>query len=134
MQWLEKEPQRGDVIRVKMAFYHHYGIFVSPDRVIQFGLPEDVTRPAEQVRVLATDVYRFLNGGTVEVCCPDRLERKTMRSADEIVALAESRIGEDGYDILENNCEHFVNECAFGRKVSTAVDDMRAMFRRKLGK
>ena len=134
MQWLEKTPERGDMIRVKMAFYHHYGIFVSPERVIQFGLPEDVTRPAEEVRVLVTDVYRFLNGGSIEVGCPDRLERRQMRSADEIVAAAESRIGEDGYNILENNCEHFVNECAFGQKTSSMVEDVRAMFRRKLGK
>ena len=134
MLWLEKAPERGDIVRVKVTFYHHYGIFVSPERVIQFGLPEDAVRPGSQVRVLATDVYTFLNGGTIEVGCPDRLERKNMRSADEIVALAEARIGEGGYDIRENNCEHFVNECAFGRKTSSAIDDLRAMFRRKLGK
>ena len=134
MLWREIAPERGDIVRVKVTFYHHYGIFVSSDRVIQFGLPLDATRPAEHVRVLATDVYTFLNGGSIEVGCPDRFERKNMRCADEIVALAEARIGEGGYNILENNCEHFVNECAFGQKTSSAVDDIRAMFRRKLGK
>jgi len=57
-----------------------------------------------------------------------------MRSAKEIIRIARLRIGEGGYDILHNNCEHFVNDCAFGRSSSRFVDDVRQKLRRKLGK
>lgn len=134
MQWTEKEPAYGDVIRTKVSFYHHYGIFVTPEKVIQFGLPDDPMRPAEQVRVLATDIYTFLQGGNLEVGLPDSQERKKIRSPEKIVALAEARLGEGGYDILHNNCEHFVNECAFGEASSSFLQDVREKLRKKLGK
>lgn len=134
MTWTVDTPECGDLVRTKVRFYHHYGIFVSPERVIQFGLPDDPMRPAGDVRVLATDVYTFLQGGELEVAKPDREERKEMRSPKAIVAMAESRIGEGGYDILHNNCEHFMNECAFGEHRSSFVQDVRERLRQKLGK
>lgn len=134
MIWTEESPRRGDIIRTKVTFYHHYGIFVEEDRVIQFGLPDNVYQPADTIRVLASDVYAFLNGGELEVGRPDKDEQKTMRRPDEIVAAAEARIGEGGYDILHNNCEHFVNECAFGQKHSSFLQDVRIKLRKKLGK
>ena len=60
MQWTVKTPVYGDIIRTKVSFYHHYGIFVSQDRVIQFGLPDDPMRSADQIKVLTTDIYGFL--------------------------------------------------------------------------
>ena len=134
MEWIEAEPKPGDPVRTKVKFYYHYGIFVSPDSVIQFGLPDAVTRPAEEIRVISTDVYTFLCGGTLEVGKPDRAERKQLRPSGEIIALARSRLGEDGYDLLHNNCEHFMNDCLFGEKRSSMFEDMRAKLRQKLGK
>ena len=29
-----------------------------------------------------------------------------------------------GYDLLNNNCDHFSNLCAFGKKKSDQVDDI----------
>ena len=134
MQWIEKTPVYGDLIRTKVSFYHHYGIFVSQDRVIQFGLPDDPMRAADQIKVLTTDIYRFLQGGDLEVAHPDKATRKRMRKPKQIVAAAEARIGEGGYDILHNNCEHFVNECAFGEHHSAFLQDVREKLRQKLGK
>lgn len=134
MQWTERQPQSGDIIRTKVRFYHHYGIYVTDDRVIQFGLPDNTGVPNEQICVLATDIYTFLNGGSLEVATPDREERKTMRPAKEVVALAESRLGQTGYDILHNNCEHFVNDCVFGTPTSGWLEEARAKLRAKLGK
>ena len=53
---------------------------------------------------------------------------------EEIVRIALSRLGEGGYDILHNNCEHFVNDCAFGKPTSTFLQDVREKLRAKLGK
>lgn len=134
MRWEEKTPVFGDIIRTKVQFYHHYGIFVSEDRVIQFGLPDGPMRPAEQIQVLSSDIAAFLQGGEVEVAVPDAGERKRMRSPKQIVQIAENRIGEGGYDILHNNCEHFVNDCAFGEPRSAFLQNVREKIRKKLGK
>ena len=134
MKWEVKSPKYGDIVRTKVSFYHHYGIFLSPQRVIQFGLADDVRRPAEEVRVLESDVYAFLCGGELEVGVAEAEERGKLRPAEEIVSLALSRIGEGGYDILHNNCEHFVNECAFGEKNSSFIENVREKLRKKLGK
>lgn len=134
MTWEAKTPEFGDIIRTKVSFYYHYGIFVDENQVIQFGLPENVSQPADTIHVLQTDVYRFLNGGELEVGVPEREERKKMRSAREIVEIAIGRMGEGGYDILHNNCEHFVNDCAFGAPHSSFLSDVRLKLRKKLNK
>ncbi len=134
ISWSEKTPVFGDIVRTKVQFYHHYGIFVSENEVIQFGLPDDPFRPACQIRVISTDVMTFLQGGDLEVLTPDRSTRSQMRSPEQIVSIARGRLGEDGYDILHNNCEHFVNDCAFGKPHSSFVQDVREKLRKKLGK
>ena len=134
MNWVEKDPKFGDMIRTKVQFYHHYGIFVSENEVIQFGLPDDPMRSAAEIRVLSTDVLTFLQGGDLEVMVPGKEERKQMRSPERIAAIARQRIGEDGYHILHNNCEHFANDCVFGQPHSSFVQDIREKLRKKLGK
>lgn len=134
MEWIQASPNPGDPVRVKVQFYHHYGIFVSEDRVIQFGLPDGPSRPAAEIRVLSSDVYTFLQGGNLEVGKPDRQERKQLRSAEQVIAYAESKLGQDGYHLLHNNCEHFMNECLFGKSTSATVQGLRARLRQKLGK
>ena len=134
MEWKEIEAKCGDVVRTRVSFYYHYGIFTENGTVIQFGLPDNVSRPASEVRVLESGVYEFLRGGELEVMEPSRAEKKKMRKPFEIVSLARSRIGEGGYDILHNNCEHFVNECAFGEHYSSFVSGVREKLRHKLGK
>ena len=134
MQWQFSSPTPGAPVRVKVSFYYHYGIFVSRDSVIQFGLPDGPSRPAEEIRVLSTDVYTFLQGGDLEVGFPDRGERKKLRSADQVVATAQSRIGQGGYDLLHNNCEHFMYECLFGEPDSPTLSSLRTRICQKLGK
>lgn len=134
MEWTCDSPKMGQIIRTRVSFYYHYGIFVSEDEVIQFGLPTDPGKSADQIKVLVSDIYTFLNGGELETAKPTLAEKKTMRKPEEIVKTARSRIGEGGYDILHNNCEHFVNECAFGKSNSSFLDDVREKLRQKLKK
>lgn len=134
MEWVSKTPVFGDIVRTKVTFYHHYGIFVDEQTIIQFGMPDNVTQNAADIRVLSSDVAAFLRGGEMEVGVPDRQERKKLRNPRQIVEIARSRLGEDGYDLLHNNCEHFVNECAFGEKTSSFLQGIRVKLRQKLGK
>lgn len=132
MKWVEKSPSFGDMIRTKVQFYHHYGIFVSEDEVIQFGLPDDPMRAADQIKVLRSDIATFLQGGEVEVAEPTLSERRQMRKPEQIVDAARQRLGEGGYDILHNNCEHFANCCVFGEPSSQFLDGVRERLRQKL--
>lgn len=134
MEWTCNPPKRAQIIRTKVSFYYHYGIFVDENEVIQFGLPTDPGKSADQIKVLVSDIYTFLNGGELESAKPTLTERKSMRKGEEIIKIARSRIGEGGYDILHNNCEHFVNDCAFGKSSSRFLDDVREKLRKKLGK
>ncbi len=114
MIWKTVPPKRGDIIRVKMSFYFHYGIYVDDDTVIQFGLPDNTGILPDKIAVCSTEVYTFSCGNLCETGIMDKRERKNAFSPEKIVSRAKERIGETGYNMTENNCEHFVNMCVFG--------------------
>ena len=102
MKWEPSDAVFGDVIRVRLGSIWHYGIFVSPDEVIAFGLPpvdEFRDRP-DRFNVISTDIDLFCCGMIPEKAVPDRAEAKKKRSAEETVSAARARIGEGGYNII----------------------------------
>ena len=133
MNWEFKEPKMGDMIRTKIKFYHHYGIFVDEQTVVAFGMPDNSGVDPETIEVLTTDVVTFMHGSTLETAVLDRKERYDRRSPKETVDYAMSQLGRKGYHIL-NNCEHFTNECIFGESKSSFVDSVRDEIRKKMGK
>ncbi len=133
MKWTDKVPVYGDMIRVKVSFYYHYGIFVDEQTVIQFGLPDNTGTPPDEIEVMTTDIATFCNGKFIECGQPEHGEKKKRHTPEETVQLARNRLGERGYNILNNNCEHFANECYFGEKKSF-LDDVRSTIRSKLNK
>lgn len=133
MIWTDETPKYGDMIRVKVKFYYHYGIFVDENTVIQFGMPDNGNTPPDEIAVIITDVSTFSNGGFIEKAKLEKYDKKRAFAAKKVVENATSRIGERGYNILNNNCEHFANECMFGEKKSS-LDDVRMKIREKLNK
>ena len=133
MNWAQKEPRYGDIIRVKVKFYYHYGIYADDATVIQFGFPDNTGIPNEEIKVLTTDITTFANGSFIETQELDFREKKARRTPEDAVSIALSRVGEGNYNILNNNCEHFVNECVFGEKKSF-LDDIRRKIRERLRK
>ncbi len=131
MTWALKEAALGDMVRVKSGSIYHYGVFVSEDEIIQFGLAPAL-RPSVKpcdVDVCVSDVDGFLGGGFLEVAVLDRKESKKRRSPKEAVAMARSRLGEKGYHILYNNCEHFAYECVMGERYCSQTDLVRSLFK-----
>jgi len=53
-------------------------------------------------------------------------------SIETVVARARSRLEEDGYRLLSNNCEHFCERCAHGRNRSLQIEQWLARPRRVL--
>ncbi|MBR0208673.1 MAG: lecithin retinol acyltransferase family protein [Oscillospiraceae bacterium] len=131
MIWRPGDCVPGDVIRVRLGELYHYGVFASEDEVIQFGLP-----PLPQYRerpdaftVLSTDVDLFSCGQIVEIGLPEKDERRARFSREETLRRARARLGETGYDLLRNNCEHFVWDCAFGEKKCVQEQEARSRWR-----
>lgn len=126
MRWTSKNPVRGCAVRVKVSFYYHYGIYVDDDHVIAFGLPDNSNVPPDEIAVLSTPIDVFLAGGMLEVGVPGLHESLKNRSAKQVVAYAEAAIGRKGYNILHNNCEHFMNECLCGERSSNFLNQVRS--------
>lgn len=127
MKWWPNICKPGDMIRVHIGSIDHYGIFVSEEEVIQFGLPPGCeNRPPEnEITVLSTDIDVFACGQIVEVMEPDRKEKKKRFSAEKTIELARAAIGQDGYNMIHNNCEHFAYQCVFGIHYSSQEDNAR---------
>lgn len=130
MKWQMIQPQPGDMLRVKVGPLYHYGIYASDEEVIQFGQNPAlrVGLSDSQIAVCQTDIDEFLCGEFLEVRVPDRKERRKQNSPKKVLELARSRIGETGYHILHNNCEHFANECVTGEHFSSQTDGLRQQF------
>lgn len=123
--WEKKEPVFGDQIKVNRGFYSHHGIYASNDCVIHFAPPGNTgTLDPSAARIITTTLDEFLNGGTLEVRTYTEDELKKRRAPNEIVNYALAHLGEGGYDLVSNNCEHFSNMCAFGTKSSDQVESV----------
>ena len=137
MNWTFDQPEFGSIIRVRFdRIFYHYGIYVSDEEIIQFGynpnLCSDMT--AKDIAICTSDMERFLCGGFLETEKPDAKEAKRRRTADETVLAARNRLGETGYSILHNNCEHFAFECAYGeRRLCVETRSVREKVRSALG-
>ena len=131
MKWAPGDCSTADIVRIKVGSIYHYGIFVSEDEVIQFGYPPspEFADKNDPPVVCAVDIDTFCCGRIVERAELDRGERRKRFPPEKTVSLARSRLGEGGYNILHNNCEHFVNECVFGIKKSEQEEEVRRKWR-----
>lgn len=119
MKWWQAECKFGDLIRVRCGVIYHFGIFVSEDEVIQFGLPPDqniLSRNNDEIEVCVSDIDTFCGAKAIEVATLEKSDKVRRFSPKKTVRLARSRIGEKGYHIIHNNCEHFARECYCGER------------------
>ena len=134
MTWVAESPAPGDMIRTKSGVLYHFGIYISDEEVIQFGLAPSRRSGLQdsEVEVLSSGIEEFLAGGMLEVCRFDSEEQQNNRTRKEAITFARSKLGTKGYHILYNNCEHFATECITGTAVCRQVEDIREQFRRAL--
>ena len=123
--WEKIKPEPGDQISVERGFYSHHGIYIGNDEVIHFASPTGSEISPETAVVHKTTLENFLKGGELLVRVYTDEEKKKLRSKDEIIDYAIAHIGEKGYNIISNNCEHFSNRCAFGSSQSDQIDGLK---------
>lgn len=104
----------GKVIYADRSLYRHYGIGVEGGSVIHFE--PDVS---ECGRVVISSAHEFSGGSGIRIC--HRTHGKY--AEDKIVERAYSKLYSDfgGYDLLNNNCEHFARWASTGQASSTQV-------------
>lgn len=96
-------------------WYTHHGIYVGAGQVIHYqGLSSSLRRGP----VAKVSLAEFSQGHPVHV----HGEADVAYSGIEIAARACSRLGEDAYDVLRNNCEHFCSWCLSGAARSPQVE------------
>lgn len=136
MTWATGTFEKGDIIRVRLGSIYHYGIFVSEEEVIAFGLPptaENIKKQGE-VTVLSTDVDVFSCALIPEKAVLSLREKLMRNPPEKTVEIARSRLGEKGYNIIHNNCEHFVNEVVFNKKQSAQEELARKKWQKFIEK
>ena len=122
--WQVLQPKRGDHIRVQRSgIYSHHGIYISDDEVIHFtGTEDDSVLDWSKCEVIRTSLAQFLRGGRAEVKLYSDDESDDLYPVEHIVNYARSCLGEKGYHLVFNNCEHFANTCTLGRFRSRQVE------------
>jgi hypothetical protein len=119
---------RGDHIIAPMDACTHHGIDLGDGTVVHWttGRPGSkqqlgaaARKPLAEIR--QTSLAEFAAGRPVWV-------REYVRcfDSDTVVARALSRVGRRGYDLADNNCEHFACWCKTGRHHSKQVKDVAA--------
>ena len=122
--WSNRSPKYSDQIRVQRGLYYHYGIYESDDVVYQFASPKGSEISPETATINTVSLDEFLKGGVLEVRDYTEEELKNKRKPDEIIQYAKDHLGEMGYDLIKNNCEHFANRATFGKSESSQVNDI----------
>jgi hypothetical protein len=116
---------RGDHVYVDRGLYTHHGIEVGQGEVIHYDGEPGSTTPG---RVVASTLEEFLAGGIRRV---RRYKRALPQKESARIAL--SRLGDQNYNLVFNNCEHFASWCRTGVGRSRQVEKAVRAVRRVLG-
>ena len=118
--WKAKTPVSGDHIRVDRGAYFHHGIYVANDEVIHFSSEDDDNILGTTNEIIKTHVSTFHRGDRIQVKI--YTEKEHPYPVEAIVHWARACIGEDGYCLFSNNCEHFASFCTLGTHRSHQVE------------
>ena len=131
MIWKKIAPQKGDIVRVKAGSIYHFGICSGENEIIQFGLNPSLRGDVSDadVEICITNFNVFCNGEELEVGQLEEAEAYKRKLPSVTVEQARARLGEKGYNILHNNCEHFAYECYMGERHCEQEELVREKFR-----
>ena len=98
---------KGDHLVSSRLGYDHHGLYIGDGEVIHYsGFSELFDKGSIEI----TTLEDFEQGSNSSV----KNHIVTVYNADERLERAYSKLGEDSYNLIFNNCEHFVNWCFNG--------------------
>ena len=120
-----QEPPLGSHLVTPRHGYLHHGIYVGGRKVVHYsGLAHGLRGgPVEEV-----PLSRFASRQCVWI----RSDAPSDFDVREVISRARSRVGEDCYRLLTNNCEHFCEWCLRGTPRSLQVEAWLGWPRRML--
>lgn len=125
LTFVRPKPALGAHLVSDRTGYTHHGIYVGDDKVIHYaGLADGLSSGV----VEETTLKAFSNGNEFSVK-PHPHPRFTGQA---VIDRARSRLGEDEYNILSNNCEHFCEWCINGEHRSAQVEQAKSASTRGL--
>ena len=115
-------PLAAHVVTSRIGYTHH-GIHVGNGKVVHYsGLSRGWRGgPVEEV-----SLAEFARGRPIRV----RVHVDARFDRDAVVARAQSRVGENRYRALSNNCEHLCEWCIYGENRSRQIEVLRCRWRR----
>ncbi|MBL0489556.1 lecithin retinol acyltransferase family protein [Aeromonas veronii] len=107
--------ERGDHLVSPRFGYDHHGLYLGDNEVIHYSGFSDAFDKGS-IEITSLENFEQDKGSRVEDhLCP-------IFDVDERINRAYSKLGEDSYNLLFNNCEHFVTWCIFGIHSSDQVN------------
>ena len=121
---LEQPPLGSHLVTPRHGFAHH-GIYVGGGNVIHY---KSVAHRLRRFPVEEVSLASFAHGREIWL----RAHAEPRFDRTEVTHRARSRLGEDRYRILSNNCEHFCEWCLWDEQRSHQVESLLALPRRLL--
>lgn len=113
-----EEPALGaHLVTPRLAFAHH-GIYVGGGSVVHYGA---LARRFYRAPVEEVSLAFFAHGHALYV----RPHPAPRFDCQEVITRARSRLGENRYSLLRNNCEHFCEWCVHDISRSLQVEHVR---------
>ncbi|MEF1280531.1 lecithin retinol acyltransferase family protein [Vibrio fortis] len=107
----------GDHLVTPRLGYTHHGLYIGDGMVIHYsGFSEFLDKGSIEITTLS----EFSQGHNVSI----KTHLVPVYTAEERVQRAYEKLGEDSYNLVFNNCEHFVNWCFNGFKSSSQVNNV----------
>ena len=117
MSFFNRQLKAGDHLITERLGYTHHGIYLGKNKVIQYsGLAAGLRAGPVEV----TDLIVFSQGKSTYV----QQHESRKFSHRQTIKRARSRLSEDKYNLLLNNCEHFINWCIYGKASSPQVTNV----------
>ena len=110
-----EEPQPGSHVISPRRGYMHHGICVGDGKVVHYA---GLARGQFRGRIEEVSFAQFAYGRSVWT----RSSNLPAFVPQEVIRRARSRVGENRYRILRNNCEHFCEWCLRGESRSYQVE------------
>lgn len=107
----------GSHIKTSRTGYSHHGIYCGNSEVVHYS---GFAQALKKGRLEITTLEGFL-GSETKYYVINYPSDKVRFSSEEIIERALSRVGEDSYNLVFNNCEHFATWCVTGRSESKQV-------------
>lgn len=117
-------PLAAHVVTSRIGYTHH-GIHVGNGKVVHYS---GLSRGWRGGPVVEVSLAEFARGRPVRV----RVHVDARFDCDAVVARVQSRLGEDRYRALSNNCEHLCEWSIYGENRSRQVEVLRCRWRRAL--